>query len=75
MIWHSLKEIVVILDMLHGLGYEMSDMGMDPSIRPVDAKALGHGNTVQNLDTYMRTHHFICGSCNFKKIFQEYFNN
>ena len=41
--------------MLHGLGYEVSDMGTDPSVRLVKALILGHGDTVQNLDTDMWT--------------------
>lgn len=48
--------------MLHGLRYGVLDMGIDPSVRPVEARIVGHGDIVQNLNTYTRTHHFICGS-------------
>ena len=35
-----------LLSMLHELGYEVSDMVMDPSVRLVKALTLGHGDTV-----------------------------
>jgi len=59
--------------MLHGLGLGVSDTGTDLSVRLVKALTLGHGDTVQNIDTDMRTHNFTYGGCNFKLIFQEYF--
>jgi len=61
--------------MLHGLGYTVSDTGTDPSGLLVKPLNLGHGDTVQNLDTDMRTHNFTYRSCNFKLIFLEYFTS
>jgi len=52
--------------MLHGLGYGVFDTCIDPSVRLVKALTLGRGDTVQNLDTDMRSHNFTYGSCNFK---------
>ena len=50
---------------LHGLGYGVLDMDMDPSVRLVEVIILGHGDIAQNLDTNMRTHFFTCRTCNF----------
>jgi len=61
--------------MSHGLEYGVSDTGKDLGALPVKTLTLGHGDTIQNLDTNMRIHYFTYGSCNFKLIFQEYFNS
>ena len=43
-------QLVEFQAMLHGLGFGVSDTGMDPSVRLVETLTLGHGDTVQNLD-------------------------
>jgi len=61
--------------MLHGLGYGVSDIGADPSVRLVETITLGDRDAVQSLDTNVGTHLSTFGTCKLKLIFQEYFNN
>ena len=55
--------------MLHGLEHGVSDMGMDPCLA---CQTLGHGDTTQNLEMDMKTHHFTCArfQINLSRIFQ-----
>ena len=61
--------------MLHRLEYRVSDTVTDPSVRLVKTLTLGDQDTVQNLDTDMRTQKFTYGSHTFKLIFLEYFDS
>jgi len=52
-------------NMLHGLGYGVSDTGIDPSVRLAKPITLENSDTVQNLGQDIRTHLFTCETCNF----------
>jgi len=47
----------ILQTMLNGLGYVVSDTFMDPRVGLVEALNFGHGDTVQDLNTDMRTLH------------------
>ena len=60
--------------MLHRFGYGVLDAGTDHSVRLVGNITLKYEDTVQNLDTDRRAHLRTCGTCNFERVFEEYFN-
>lgn len=64
--------------MSHWLGYGVLDTGMSPTVQLVKATTLrygdwGHWETVQNLDTDMRTHLSTWETCKFGLIFWRIF--
>lgn len=68
----SLNTLNILWTMLNGLVYGVSEKGMDSRVKALNS---GHGDTVQYLNMDRTTYQFICGSCDFKLIFEEYFLN